>query len=351
MELVTAGESHGGFISGVVTGFPAGVRISSERLNGELSRRRVGAGRSERQGFEKDSWFIDSGVIDEVTTGAPIAFRIVNSKGSPFFERRIDSRGFPRPGHVDFAAAEKFGYSNPSVGAERSSARETVARVFAGGLARCFLEHFRITISSEVVEIGGIAKNDIDLEGVKTDSAEKGTFGGVFRVVLHGSVPGVGSNSQWMDRLDSALCGSFASIPSCKGVYIGSTEQHRLQGMNAVDRFSEGFERVTNRAGGIEGGISNGEKIEVTAFCKPIPTQPFPVESRNYITGEAGLCDPVRSDLWAVESAACVGEAVMAFTYMNYFMKKFGEDRLGDIDCSFRSYLGRIRWKKGEKSG
>ena len=343
MQFVSAGESHGSELVAVLSGFPAGVRFDSVLFEEDLRRRRLGLGRSARLDVEKDDVRVVSGVAALMTTGAPIAFLLKNSAESTLFENGVIDKGFPRPGHADYSTFRKFGYDNVSLGAERSSARETALRVAAGALCRMFLAEMNVAVTSEVLEIGGVPYSGFNAEKALADKAN-GTYGGVLKVVVSGIPAGLGSNVQWSDHLDSRLAAAFISIPSVKGVYFGDTELHKLRGINAADAFcGKNGERATNRCGGIEGGISNGMPLVTTLYFKPIPTQPFEVESVSPLTGKTGKCLPGMNDLWCVERAGVIAESMAAFIIADAFCEKFGSDNLSDIKSAYAAYLEKMR--------
>lgn len=343
MQFVSAGESHGSELVAVLSGFPAGVRFDSVLFEEDLRRRRLGLGHSARLDIEKDDVRVVSGISARVTTGAPIAFLLKNSAESTLFENGVIDKGFPRPGHADYSTFRKFGYDNISTGAERSSARETALRVAAGALCRMFLNEMNVTVISEVLEIGGVPYSGFDAEKALADKAN-GTYGGVLKVVVSGIPAGLGSNVQWSDHLDSRLAAALISIPSVKGVYFGDTELHKLRGINAADAFcGMRGERATNRCGGIEGGISNGMPLVATLYFKPIPTQPFEVESVSPLTGKAGKCLPGMNDLWCVERAGVIAESMASLIVSDAFCEKFGSDNLSNIKSAYAAYLEKMR--------
>lgn len=343
MQFVSAGESHGSELVAVLSGFPAGVRFDSVLFEEDLRRRRSGLGRSARLDVEKDDVRVVSGVAARLTTGAPIAFLLKNSAEGTLFENGVIDKGFPRPGHADYSTFRKFGYENISIGAERSSARETALRVAAGALCRMFLNEMNVSVTSEILEIGGVPYSVFDAEKVLADS-ENGTCGGVLKVVVSGIPAGLGSNVQWSDHLDSRLAAAFISIPSVKGVYFGDTELHRMRGINAADAFcGKNGERATNRCGGIEGGISNGMPLVATLYFKPVPTQPFEVDSVSPVTGKAGKCLPGMNDLWCIERAGVIAESMAALIVADAFCEKFGSDNLSDMKSAYAAYLEKMR--------
>ena len=339
MQFVSAGESHGSELVAVLSGFPAGVRFDKVLFENDLARRREGLGRSERLDVEKDDVRVVSGVAASVTTGAPIAFLLKNAAESKLIENGVIDKGFPRPGHVDYSTFMKFGYDNISIGAERSSARETALRVAAGAFCRMFLNEMNVTVTSEILEIGGIPYCDFDAEKALADKAG-GTYGGVLKVVVSGIPAGLGSNVQWSDHLDSQLAAALISIPSVKGIYFGDTELHKLRGIDAADAFiGRHGERATNRCGGIEGGISNGQPLVATLYFKPIPTQPFEVESVSPVSGKIGKCQPGMNDLWCIERAGVIAESMAMLVVAGAFCEKFGSDSLSDVKSAYAAYL------------
>lgn len=345
MDFFSAGESHGQYISGLLNGFPAGVTLDTDLIDSELKRRRFGFGRSERMTFESDSFFIESGVVDRKSIASPIFFTVKNSMGERFFDRKITENIFPRPGHVDLPSAMKYDYASVAVGAERSSARETVVQVIAGSFAKMLLRTFGVKVSSDIVSIGQNSYPLSDSDNLKRVSMISGSLGGHLKVSVTGVVPGVGSNHQWSDRLDSYIAAKIMAIPSVKGLYIGDPKQHEMFGIDAVGFIDDNFTPKDSKTGGIDGGITNGDDITVNIYLKPIPTQPVPVKTVNYLTGKEGIPESVRSDLCAVESASVVVEAALAFVIADVYTRKFGSDTLGDMKVAFDSYLKRIKWR------
>ena len=340
MNYVSAGESHGKTMTAILSGFPAGLRVDLDLLKSELKRRRSGKGISGRLEKEQDDVQIISGVMDMMTTGAPIAFLVENGEGESLIEKRVIEKGFPRPGHADFVSYQKYGYNSVQIGAERASARETVLRVAAGSLCKMFLKSFNVDIHSEIIEIGGVPFKEFDH---KSESESKKSAGGILKVSVNGAPVGLGSNVQWTKRLDSRISGALMSIPSVKGVYIGDTEIHRLRGVDSLDMFENSLnDRTSNHSGGIEAGISNGCSIDVTLFFKPIPTQPFPVNSFSVFDGTKGVAGGGRNDLWCVDRAQVIAENILAFVTADAFTEKFGSDNVKDIQSSYDSYLERI---------
>jgi len=341
MEYNSAGESHGKTMTAILSGFPAGLRVDFDLLKSELTRRRSGKGITERLENENDNVQIISGVMDLLTTGAPISFLVENEEGQSLIENRVIEKGFPRPGHVDLATYLKYGYSSVQIGAERASARETVLRVAAGSFCKMLLRSFGMDVTSELLEIGGESAKDFNFE---LESKSNKSAGGVVKVTVKGAPIGLGSNVQWFKRLDSRISSALMSIPSVKGVFIGDTDIHQMRGVDSLDLFNDGLkERSSNYAGGIEGGFSNGCDIYATLFFKPVPTQPEKVESFSVFDGTKGMSGGGRNDLWCVNRAMVIVESVMAFALADAFTEKFGSDCLEDINSTFQSYLERIK--------
>lgn len=385
IRILTAGESHGKALIGILEGMPAGVKIEKEKIDQELQRRQKGFGRGERQKIELDRVEILSGIRFGVTLGSPIAIQIVNRDWENW-KNRMDPWGgeetqpvqIPRPGHGDLAGAIKYGHTDIRNILERASARETAMRVAIGAILKQLLEPFGIWIGSHVIQIHSaktektfrkIMEKETSLEAVEkeilemTQSAdasevrcydpkvaeamqdairmaqEKGdTVGGQFEVVaLHVPI-GLGSHVMWDRRLDAQIAFEMMSIPGIKSVEIGL-------GIECADRYgSETHDaifpgnppvRKTNRAGGIEAGMSNGQPILVRCAMKPIPTLRKPLPSVNLSSGEPVEAHHERSDICAVPSASIVGEAMMAITLATAFMDRFGGDHLEQIQRRF----------------
>lgn len=341
MELVTAGDSHGKFMTAVLSGIPAGLRVDLDLLRSELRRRCSGSGRSQRLESEHDNVQIISGVIDCYTTGAPISFLVENMEGQSLIEKRVKEKGFPRPGHVDLASFKKYGLSSIQIGAERASARETVLKVSAGVLCKMMLNAFSVSIESRVIEIGGIPYENFDAE---KELSTKMSAGGILVVSAKNIPIGLGSNIQWNRRLDSRLSAALMSIPSVKGFFIGDTDIHRKRGVESLDHFDGSLDATSsNLSGGIDGGFSNGNDIVITLFFKPIPTQPDPVQSFSVFDGSKGNVGGGRNDLWCIDRAQVIAESMTAFILADVFTEKFGSDNMDDMISSFRTYLKRLK--------
>ncbi len=373
-RFLTAGESHGPCLTAIVEGLPAGLRIDPAAIDRDLARRQQGYGRGGRMKIESDRVEVLSGVRFGETIGGPVTLQVRNRDwenwtgrmaafGPPEGERVTAAR----PGHADYAGILKYDRQDIRDILERSSARETTMRVAAGGLAKEFLRACGIGIESSVINIGGI-KADRDADGTAADSElncrdkdaearmkerirqakEAGdTLGGVFEVVVRGTPVGLGSHIQWDRRLDSRLAGALMSIQAIKGVEIGAGFQYAdLPGSQAHDElFYDDAGRVvrrTNRAGGIEGGMSNGEEIVVRAVMKPIPTLMTPLHSIDIASHEAVLASKERSDVCAVSAASVVGEAMTALVMARAVLEKFSGDTMRDLLASLASYNQRL---------
>ncbi len=397
MRFLTAGESHGKKLTVIIDGYPGGVKIDPSFINRELKRRMVGYGRGGRMAIESDEVIVTSGVRFSETTGAPLAMEIINRDYQswekvmmPFSEKTDDKVVLkPRPGHTDFAGILKYKREDIRDILERSSARETASRVAVGALCKIFLANFGIKIYSFVLEIGATGLNthhmikkllnkEIDLEKTflkaeendlrvpadkkvidrikkKIDAAkeEGDTLGGLFTVVATGLIPGLGSHCQFDRKIDGILSQLLMSIPAVKavslggGFFVADAEGSRFHDEIFFDK-KKGVYRKTNFAGGIEGGITNGENIVFTVFMKPIPTLKRPLQSFNIKTKEPDLASFERSDVTAVPACAVVAESMLAYGIMNEFLIKFGSDNLKDIEKAFQDYLKSISslWKR-----
>lgn len=353
IEILTSGDSHGDALFGILSGFPAGFEVDVERINHELLKRQGGYGRGKRMKLEYDRVEISSGLWNGKTTGAPITFVVKNrAKDSAKNPRYV-----PRPGHADYSAWKKFGLDDLNIYAERSSARSTAMLVAIGGFFKQFLEKFNIFIEGFVRSIGPFEVNNLNFKDMNKlielrdksevycpdlkltqkmkelidQTKENGdTLGGSFVIVAKNVPAGLGNYSQFTERLDSKLAMELMGIPSIKGVLIGDIlETHRSFGSESHDEFKiqdEKITRATNKAGGIEGGISNGEDIIVTALVKPIPTLSKGLKSVNlkkFIEQEAPY---VRSDVVVVPAAMVVGESVVSKVIACELIERYGGD-------------------------
>lgn len=377
IRYFTAGETHGPVLTAIIEGMPAGVYVSADRINAQLALRQRGFGRGGRMKIETDKVEILSGVRAGFTTGAPVTLAIKNRDFENWRhitgayavsdERRVIC---PRPGHADLAGAMKYAHSDMRNVLERASARETAVRVAAGALIRAVGEMFGMEFFSRVVSIADVADEDAvhdadfyarvyesDVGFGSESSAEKAreaitsagksgkTLGGVVEVTVRGVVPGLGSYAQYDRKLDARLAGALMSIQAIKGVEVGlGFKAAQSIGGAALDEiFYDGkYRRKTNNAGGIEGGMSNGEDIVVRAAMKPIPTQTSPLESVDITTKKTADAASERSDVCAVAACACVAENVAAIEVVNAFLEKFGADTAEDIRASFDAYKKRL---------
>ena len=377
IRYFTAGETHGPVLTAIIEGMPAGVYVSADRINAQLALRRRGFGRGGRMKIETDKVEILSGVRAGFTTGAPVTLAIKNRDFENWKhitgayavsdERRVIC---PRPGHADLAGAMKYAHTDMRNVLERASARETAVRVAAGALIRAVGEMFGMEFFSRVVSIADVADEDAvhdadfyarvqesDVGFGSESSAKKAreailaagksgkTLGGVVEVTVRGVVPGLGSYAQYDRKLDARLAGALMSIQAIKGVEIGlGFKAAQSIGGAALDEiFYDGkYRRKTNNAGGIEGGMSNGEDIVVRAAMKPIPTQTTPLESVDITTKKTADAASERSDVCAVAACACVAENVAAVEIVNAFLEKFGADTAEDIRAAFDAYKKRL---------
>ena len=360
LELSTAGESHGPALVAILTGLPAGLRLDRAAIDEDLGRRREGYGRSPRQTLERDEVEILAGLRHGVTLGTPLALLIRNRDhenwawGMSPWPAEGDPHGkgtspvtLPRPGHADLAGALKYGHADVRNALERASARQTAAHVAAGAIARALLGEIGVSVAGRVVEIGG----ETSLDGMReaTDAArrDRDTLGGAVEVVAEGVPPGLGSYAEKRDRLDARLAAALMGIQAVKGVEIGDGfALARVRGSEAHDEIEPGLRRASNRAGGIEGGVSNGEPLVVRAAMKPLPTLMRPLRSVDLESGEPGEALVERSDVQAVEALAVVAEAAVAWELARAAREKFGGDALEDFVAAHRAYVERIRWER-----
>lgn len=374
---MTAGESHGPSLTAIIEGIPAGLKLDLEEINRELARRQQGYGRGGRMKIETDRAEFLSGVRFGETIGSPITVRVVNRDWENWTER-MSAFGAPardrvteaRPGHADYVGVCKYDRSDIRDILERASARETAMRVAVGAICRQLLREAGITLTSQVINIGGeaINRDKIDelrmqsraselncydeeaeermKEKIKDARAQGDTLGGIFEIIVKGAPIGLGSHIQWDRRLDAALAGAMMSIQAIKGVEIGAGFSYaELPGSKAHDEmFYENGKifRKTNNAGGLEGGMTNGENIIIRAVMKPIPTLMKPLQTVDIKTKEAVLASKERSDVCAVSAASVVGEAMTAFVMARALTEKFGGDALCDLKRSMEIYNERI---------
>jgi chorismate synthase len=342
LRFLTAGESHGKALIAILDGMVANLPLTADDINPDLSRRQGGYGRGGRMKIEKDEAEILSGVRLGKTIGSPIAIMIPN-RSIEFFEKVVT---VPRPGHADLAGAIKYNQKDIRNILERASARETAARVAVGAVCKKFLSEFNIKISSSIGHIGGQSEEKKWKKAIDDAGAAGDTLGGIFQVEISNCPAGLGSFTQWDRRLDGRLALALMSIQAIKGVEIGlGFEQAKLPGSKVHDEifFAKGkFTHRTNNAGGLEGGVTNGEVIILKAAMKPISTLTKPLKSVDLITKKPVEAFVERSDITAVEAAAVIGEAVSAFEIANAMMEKFGGDSLEETKDNFSSYQKRV---------
>jgi chorismate synthase len=356
MELVTAGESHGPALVAIVTGLPAGLALDRDAVNADLHRRQQGYGRSPRQQIERDEVEVLAGLRHGRTLGTPLALVVRNRDHrnwewgmSPWRpEGEASGKGtkevtLPRPGHADLAGTLKYGLADVRDALERASARHTAVVVAAGAVAKSLLAHIGVTVA------GTVAGTDLEAR-VDAARAERDTVGGVVEVRADGVPPGLGSYATKEGRLDARLAATLMGTQAVKGVEIG--DGFALAGRRGSDAHDEirrdderGLYRETNHAGGIEGGVSNGEPIVVRAAMKPLPTLMRPLASVDLQTGEPANALVERSDTAAVEALAVVAEACVAWELACAAREKFGGDALGDFVAAHKAYVERIDWQ------
>jgi chorismate synthase len=388
LRFQTAGESHGQALVASLSGMPAGLCVDFEYVNRELKRRQGGYGRGGRMRIESDTAQFLSGVRHGRTIGSPITLLIANHdwenwKEALAVEDRPETRAKhksltrPRPGHADLAGCLKYNFPEARYVLERASARETAARAAAGALAKLLLKEFGVEVASHVVAVGSVflehesvpfqkvlalrAVEDIVLgcvdpvvearmkEEVDKALEARDSVGGTFEVIAHGVPPGLGSSAQWDERLDGQLAQALMSIQAVKAVEIGDGIEgaakpgSRVHDEIGYDREKSRFTRKSNRAGGLEGGISNGEDIVVRGHLKPISTLRRPLESVDFETKETVKAAYERSDVCVVPAAGVVGEAMVALTISRSFLEKFGGDSMGETKRNFLAYMEQVR--------
>jgi chorismate synthase len=389
LRFLTAGESHGPELTAILEGFPAGVPLSADDINTDLARRQVGYGSGGRMSIERDTVRITAGLMNGVTTGGPLALIVENRDFKNWQTKDIAPMTTPRPGHADLTGAIKYGYRELRVALERASARETTMRVAAGAVCRKLLAEFGMVIGGYVVQIGAVKAalpanpdypalfaageaSDVRCpfpdaaeqmhEAVRQAKIDKDTLGGVFEVVALHVPPGLGSHVHWDRRLDARIVAAMVSIHAMKGAEIGSGFE------NAGKRGSEVHDdiilngddgrltRQTNRAGGLEGGITTGEPIVTRVAMKPISTMLRGANSVNLATGEAESTTYERSDFCATPRAVPVGEAMMALVLADALLEKLGGDSLEEMRPRFAALrqarledlpMDNVEWRFG----
>ena len=352
LGLTTAGESHGPALVAIVTGLPAGLVLDRAAINHDLHRRQQGYGRSPRQQIETDEVEVLAGLRHGRTLGTPLALLVPNRDHknwtwgmSPWPpEGEPEGKGtkpvtVPRPGHADLAGAMKYGLDDVRDALERASARHTAVFVAAGAVAKALLREMGVEVTGSVVGLEDLAPR------VDEARRDRDTIGGVVEVRAGGVPPGLGSYATKEDRLDARLAAALMGIQAVKGVEIGEGfALAALRGSEAHDEIVAGLRRETNRAGGIEAGISNGEEVVVRAAMKPLPTLMRPLQTVDLATGEPAEALVERSDTAAVEALAVVAEAAVAFELARAAREKFGGDGIGDFVAAYRAYLERVDW-------
>jgi chorismate synthase len=387
LKFFTSGESHGEALVAFLSGLPAGIEISQEFVDHELWRRQQGYGRGGRMKIERDAARILSGVRHGRTIGSPISMLLENrdwknwqqqlpvEKGEPSLHKRVAS---PRPGHADLAGALKYNFPEARYVLERASARESAARVAVGALAKLFLRELGIEVLSHVVAVGAAnvehevawekieascSREEVLLNCADPDAEQRmkaevdkvlrtgDSVGGVFEVVAHGVPPGLGTYAQWDERLDAQLAAAVMSLQAVKAVEIGAgvasayapgSAVHDEIGYNRDSGFT-GFTRTRNNAGGIEGGVSNGQEIRVRGYLKPISTLRRPLQSVDFTSREPVKAAYERSDVCVVPAAGVAGEAMVALTLARSAIEKFGGDSMTETSRNFRGYLEQLK--------
>jgi chorismate synthase len=388
LRWLTAGESHGPALVAILEGVPAGVAVTSAEISHGLARRRLGYGRGARMSFEQDEVEIIGGVRHGQSLGSPVAIRVANSEwpkwelvmaADPVDPAELEGLARnapltrPRPGHADLAGMQKYGHLDARPILERASARETAARVALGVVARNLLRQaYGIEIVSHVVELGSVAlkhgllprpedSDRIDADPVRcldpdtsglmvaeVDAAKRDadTLGGIVEVLAYGVPPGLGSHVQWDRKLDARIAAALCSIQAIKGVEIGDAfTQARSRGSQAHDEIvpsATGVRRLTDRAGGLEGGITTGEPLRVRAAMKPISSLNRPLATVDIATGEPATAINQRSDVCAVPAAAVVAEAMVALVLAEAAVEKFGGDSVAEIRRNVAGYLENL---------
>jgi chorismate synthase len=386
LRMTTAGESHGPGLTCIIEGIPAGLAIERAALDRDLARRQLGHGRGGRMKIERDQVRVTGGIRHGRTLGAPIALQVENRDYANWEERMnpwpveaaVAEVHLPRPGHADLVGTQKYGLSDVRDILERASARETAARVAGGAVAKAFLGAFGVSVHSHVLQITGVSAprredltpadfEHVDESPVRCLDPETGTamvaeidrlrkanesLGGVFEVRAFGLHPGLGSHVSWEERLDGRLSQAIMSIQAIKAVAIGDAlEVAGLPGSQAHDEIfydhGHGYYRRTNRAGGLEGGMTTGAPLVVRGVMKPLPTLTKPLRSVDIATHEPAEALRERTDSCTVPAAGVVGEAMVAFVLADAYRRKFGGDHIDDARAALYLYEQRIRWRPG----
>ena len=383
LRLITAGESHGPGLTCLVEGLPAGLELDREAIDRDMARRQLGHGRGGRMKIETDRAHVTSGVRHGRTLGGPIALQVANKDYSNWEERMspwpvealVPEVHLPRPGHADLVGTQKYGLTDVRDVLERASARETAARVAGGAVAKAFLRALGVEVVSHVTRIGSVAvpaRNAAlvlaDFDGVDEDPVRclepeasrkmvkhinaqrkaNESIGGVYEVIAFGLVPGLGSHVSWEERLDGRLAMALVSIQAMKGVEFGDGfVLAQTPGSGAHDEIfmKDGqYDRPTNHAGGIEGGMSTGDPLVARVAMKPLPTLTKPLRSVDIETREPAQALRERTDSCTVPAAGVVGEAMVALVLADAYRAKFGGDHIDDVRAAVAAYRGRIGW-------
>jgi chorismate synthase len=384
-RFTTAGESHGPGLVAIVEGLPAGLELDRERIDREMARRQLGHGRGGRMKIETDSVEVRSGIRHGRTLGSPVALLVANRDYANWEERmnpwpvdaEVEESHLPRPGHADLVGAQKYGHRDVRNVLERASARETAARVAAGALAKEFLHALGVSVHSHVLRIASVSapeRGDLvpdDFDGIDDspvrcldpEAAERmvaeidrlrkqnESLGGIFEVRAFGLLPGLGSYVAWDQRLDGSLAHAVVSIQAVKGVSVGEAwEVAGSPGSESHDEIfwseERGYHRETNRAGGVEGGMSNGEPLVVRGALKPISTLTKPLRSVDTETKEPAQAMRERTDSTVVPAAGVVAEAMVALVLARCYREKFGGDHIDDALAAVQAYRERIDWRR-----
>jgi chorismate synthase len=385
LRFTTAGESHGPGLTAIVEGLPAGLELNRERIDREMARRQLGHGRGGRMKIETDSVEVRSGVRHGRTLGSPIALLVANRDYANWEERmnpwpvdaEVEESHLPRPGHADLVGAQKYGFRDVRNVLERASARETAARVAAGAIAKEFLAVLGVSVHSHVLRIASVEATELGeltpdsfanvdespvrcldpkaetamVEEINRLRKANESLGGIFEVRAFGLVPGLGSHVAWDEKLDGRLAHAVVSIQAVKGVSVGEAwEVAASPGSESHDEIfwnsERGYFRETNRAGGVEGGMSNGEPLVVRAALKPISTLTKPLRSVDTETKEPAQAMRERTDSTVVPAAGVVGEAMVALVLANCYREKFGGDHIDDVLAALKAYRERIDWRR-----
>jgi chorismate synthase len=385
LRMITAGESHGPGLTCIIEGLPAGLTLDRESLNRDLARRQLGHGRGGRMKIERDEVQVTGGVRHGRTLGGPIALQVVNRDYANWEERMnpwpveaaVPEVHLPRPGHADLVGTQKYGLGDVRDILERASARETAARVAGGAVTKAFLTDLGVEVFSHVIQITGVTAPRRDDLGPEDFAAvdespvrcldpgataamvaeinrlrkDNESLGGVFEVRAFGLLPGLGSHVSWEERLDGRLGQAILSIQAIKAVSIGDgIEVAGVPGSQAHDEIfydrSRGYYRESNRAGGLEGGMTTGAPLVVRASMKPLPTLTKPLRSVDIATHEPAQALRERTDSCTVPAAGVVGEAMVAFVLADAYRRKFGGDHIDDVRAAVRAYEERIGWRR-----